>query len=71
MKFDLKFTDEEKTQYSKYIFPMLLPFLKQFNKEQMAEKKVEADIQGILRGSIYSGVLVSFFLMTVESSLFI
>ncbi|KAK1369392.1 hypothetical protein POM88_035484 [Heracleum sosnowskyi] len=46
-KFDLKFTDEEKIQYSKYTIPMLLPFLKQFNKEQMAEKQVEADIQGL------------------------
>ncbi|KAK1369170.1 hypothetical protein POM88_035262 [Heracleum sosnowskyi] len=46
-KFDLEFTDEEKIQYSKYIIPMLLPFLKQFNKEQMAEKQVEADIQGL------------------------
>lgn len=54
MKFDLKFIDEEKIQYSKYIIPMLLPFLEQFNKEQMAEKKVEADIQRILCGSIYS-----------------
>ncbi|KAK1369172.1 hypothetical protein POM88_035264 [Heracleum sosnowskyi] len=45
--FDLKFTDEEKIQYSKYTIPMLLPFLKQFNKEQMAEKQVEAGIQGL------------------------
>ncbi|XP_074332846.1 lysine-specific demethylase JMJ29-like isoform X2 [Apium graveolens] len=46
-KFDLKFTEDEQIQYSKYIIPMLLPFLKQFNKEQMAEKQVEADIQGL------------------------
>ncbi|KAK1386852.1 JmjC domain-containing protein [Heracleum sosnowskyi] len=46
-KFDLKFTDEEKIQYSKYIIPMLLPFLKQFNEEQMNEKQIEANIRGL------------------------
>lgn len=44
---DLKFTDKEKIQYSKYIISMLLPFVKQFNEEQMKEKHVEAKIQGI------------------------
>lgn len=53
-KFDLKFTEEEKIEYSKYIIPMLLPFLKQFNEEQMKEKAIEAKIQGISHGSSYS-----------------
>ncbi|KAL8108555.1 lysine-specific demethylase JMJ29-like [Apium graveolens] len=44
---NLKFTDKEKIQYSKYIIPMLLPFLTQFNEEQMKEKHVEANIQGL------------------------
>nr|XP_017246916.1 PREDICTED: lysine-specific demethylase JMJ25-like [Daucus carota subsp. sativus]XP_017246917.1 PREDICTED: lysine-specific demethylase JMJ25-like [Daucus carota subsp. sativus]XP_017246918.1 PREDICTED: lysine-specific demethylase JMJ25-like [Daucus carota subsp. sativus]XP_017246919.1 PREDICTED: lysine-specific demethylase JMJ25-like [Daucus carota subsp. sativus]XP_017246920.1 PREDICTED: lysine-specific demethylase JMJ25-like [Daucus carota subsp. sativus] len=46
-KFNLKFTEEEKIEYSKYIIPMLLPFLKQFNEEQMKEKAIEAKIQGL------------------------
>lgn len=44
---DLKFTDKEKIQYSKYIIPMLLQFLKQFSEEPMREKHVEANIQGV------------------------
>lgn len=46
-KMDLKTTDEEKMQYSKYMLQMLLPFLKQFHEKQMIEKEVEAKIQGI------------------------
>lgn len=42
----LQFGDEEKIQYSKYLLKMLLPFLKQFNAEQLAEKELEAKIQG-------------------------
>lgn len=44
-RFDLKFSNEEKIQYSKYILPLLLPFIKQFNEEQMMEKRIEANIQ--------------------------
>uniref|UniRef100_A0A161XR68 JmjC domain-containing protein n=1 Tax=Daucus carota subsp. sativus TaxID=79200 RepID=A0A161XR68_DAUCS len=44
---DLKFTNEEKIRYSKYIIPMLLPSLKQLNEEQIREKQVEAKIQGV------------------------
>lgn len=43
----MKFTDEEKIQYSKYIIRMLLPFLKQFNEKQTSEKQIEANIQGV------------------------
>lgn len=43
----LTFSDEEKVKYSKYILRILLPFLKQFHAEQLAEKKMEAKIQGI------------------------
>ncbi|KAK1384284.1 hypothetical protein POM88_022019 [Heracleum sosnowskyi] len=46
-RFNLKFTVEERIQYCKYIIPMLLPFLTQFNKEQMREKQIEAEIQGL------------------------
>lgn len=43
----LEFGDEEKIQYSKYILQMLLPFLKRFHAEQLAEKEMEAKIHGI------------------------
>lgn len=43
----LKFSDEEKIQYSKYMLQMLLPFLKQLHAEQLVEKEMEAKIQGI------------------------
>ncbi|KAK1382774.1 hypothetical protein POM88_020509 [Heracleum sosnowskyi] len=43
----LRFTDEEKIQSSKYIVSMLLPFLKQFNEEQMREKQIEAQVRGL------------------------
>lgn len=42
----LQFGDEEKIKYSKYMLKMLLPFLKQFHAEQLAEKELEAKIQG-------------------------
>ncbi|KAL2521146.1 Transcription factor jumonji (jmjC) domain-containing protein [Forsythia ovata] len=44
---ELKFSEEEKGRYSKFILQLLLPFLKQFNAEQSAEKEVEAEIQGL------------------------
>ncbi|KAI3451667.1 hypothetical protein Pfo_008332 [Paulownia fortunei] len=43
----LEFSDEEKMQYSKYLLRMLLPFLKQFHAEQLAEKEMEAKIRGL------------------------
>ncbi|KAH6812629.1 hypothetical protein C2S51_021647 [Perilla frutescens var. frutescens] len=43
----LKFSDEEKIQYSKYMLQILLPFLKQFHVEQLAEKEMEANLQGL------------------------
>ncbi|XP_075477051.1 lysine-specific demethylase JMJ27-like isoform X3 [Primulina tabacum] len=43
----LTFSDEEKMKYSKYILRILLPFLEQFHAEQLAEKKIEAKIQGL------------------------
>ncbi|KAL3844817.1 hypothetical protein ACJIZ3_002220 [Penstemon smallii] len=43
----VKFSDEEKMQYSRYTLQMLLPFLKRFHAEQMVEKEMEATIQGI------------------------
>lgn len=60
--FDLKFTGEEKVQYSKYIIRMLLPFLKQFNEEQMREKQIEANIQGMFLDFKISVALIFFFM---------
>lgn len=57
---DLKFTNEEKIRYSKYIIPMLLPSLKQLNEEQIREKQVEAKIQGKFFAFRYSVPLIYF-----------
>ncbi|KAL1804138.1 hypothetical protein ACET3Z_032785 [Daucus carota] len=46
-RFKVKFSPEEKIRYSRYILSMLLPFLKQFNKEQLMEKRIEAKIKGL------------------------
>ncbi|XP_074333698.1 lysine-specific demethylase JMJ26-like isoform X1 [Apium graveolens] len=46
-RFKLKFSPEEKKQHSKYILPMLLPFLNQFNEEQLMEKRIEAESKGL------------------------
>ncbi|KAM7518021.1 hypothetical protein LguiB_016983 [Lonicera macranthoides] len=46
-RLNLEFSNEEKVKYSKYILHKLLPFLKRLNEEQMAEKEVEAKIQGL------------------------
>ncbi|KAG8362690.1 hypothetical protein BUALT_BualtUnG0050400 [Buddleja alternifolia] len=43
----VKFTDEEKMQYSRYILRMLLPFLEQFDAEQLIEMEMESKIQGL------------------------
>ncbi|KAM7513931.1 hypothetical protein LguiA_003514 [Lonicera macranthoides] len=37
----------EEAEYSKYVLQALLPFMKQFNEEQIREKEMEAKIQGI------------------------
>ncbi|GFQ04870.1 lysine-specific demethylase jmj25 [Phtheirospermum japonicum] len=42
----LTYSDEEKMQYSKYMLGLLLPFLKLFHSEQLAEKEMEAKIRG-------------------------
>ncbi|KAH9612124.1 hypothetical protein KSS87_002604 [Heliosperma pusillum] len=39
--------DEEKFSHTRYLLSTILPFLKQFNQEQMMEKEIEAKIQGI------------------------
>ncbi|XP_073125655.1 lysine-specific demethylase JMJ27-like isoform X2 [Henckelia pumila] len=46
-KLMLTISSEEKMQYSKYILRILLPFLKKFHDEQLAEKEMEAKIQGL------------------------
>ncbi|XP_060179469.1 lysine-specific demethylase JMJ26-like isoform X8 [Lycium barbarum] len=38
---EVKFSDEEKLEYSKHIVRALLPALEQFNTEQMIEKQIE------------------------------
>ncbi|KAL8090145.1 hypothetical protein AgCh_039568 [Apium graveolens] len=47
LNLSMSFTNEEKIQSSKYIVSTLLPFLKQFNEEQMREKHIEAQVQGL------------------------
>ncbi|CAI9108893.1 OLC1v1008595C1 [Oldenlandia corymbosa var. corymbosa] len=46
---ELKFesTEPEKVEYAKYLLGTLLPFLKQFNAEQMMEKEVEAKLKDL------------------------
>ncbi|KAK9275007.1 hypothetical protein L1049_022264 [Liquidambar formosana] len=46
-KLKLECSNEEKVQHSKYLLQALLPFLIQFNQEQMMEKEMEAKIQGL------------------------
>ncbi|KAE9448040.1 hypothetical protein C3L33_20052, partial [Rhododendron williamsianum] len=46
-KSDLVLEDEEKIQHARYILQALLPFLKDFHREQLREKEIEAKIQGI------------------------
>ncbi|OMO80621.1 hypothetical protein CCACVL1_12849 [Corchorus capsularis] len=48
----LKFSDDEKLQHSKYLLQGLLPYIRQFSQEQMAEKTMEARIQGLLPSEI-------------------
>ncbi|XP_057769078.1 lysine-specific demethylase JMJ26-like isoform X2 [Salvia miltiorrhiza] len=43
----LKFNDEAKIQYSKYMLQILLPFLKRFHAEQLVETEMEAKIHGL------------------------
>ncbi|CAI9760299.1 unnamed protein product [Fraxinus pennsylvanica] len=45
--FAVKITDDQKVQYSTYVVKVLLPFLKQFNAEQMMEVEMEAKHQGL------------------------
>lgn len=48
LKLGLDISDEEKVDHSKILLKTVLPFLKQFNEEQIMEKEFEAKIQGIL-----------------------
>ncbi|CBI29042.3 unnamed protein product, partial [Vitis vinifera] len=43
----MKLSDEEKFKHSRYLLQAVVPFLKQFNQEQMLEKEIEAKIQGL------------------------
>ncbi|XP_019149745.1 PREDICTED: lysine-specific demethylase JMJ25-like isoform X2 [Ipomoea nil] len=51
LKFEV--SSEEKVQYSKYISRLLLPFLRQFNAEQMTEREVEAKIRGVIPSELH------------------
>ncbi|XP_031094621.1 lysine-specific demethylase JMJ25-like [Ipomoea triloba] len=51
LKFEVSL--EEKVQYSKYILLLLLPFLRQFNAEQMTEREVEAKIRGVIPSELH------------------
>ncbi|KAL3819472.1 hypothetical protein ACJIZ3_005377 [Penstemon smallii] len=46
-KLTVKYSNEEKMQYSRYTLQILLPFLIKFHAEQMSEKEMEAKIQGV------------------------
>ncbi|KAF7143574.1 hypothetical protein RHSIM_Rhsim05G0169300 [Rhododendron simsii] len=46
-KSDLKLEDEEKIQHSRYVLRALLPFLRDFHREQLREKEIEAKIQDL------------------------
>ncbi|KAG5549665.1 hypothetical protein RHGRI_014836 [Rhododendron griersonianum] len=46
-KSDLVLEDEEKIQHARYILQALLPFLKDFHREQLREKEIEAKIQDL------------------------
>ncbi|XP_069145737.1 lysine-specific demethylase JMJ29-like [Solanum lycopersicum] len=47
MNVEVKFSDEEKLEYSKHIVRALLPALEQLNTEQMMEKQIEYQIQAL------------------------
>lgn len=53
MNVEVKFSDEEKLEYSKHIVRALLPALEQLNTEQMMEKQIEYQIQGIINLSMF------------------
>ncbi|KAM3327015.1 lysine-specific demethylase JMJ25-like [Capsicum chacoense] len=44
---EVKFSDEEKLEYSKHIVRALLPALEQFNTEQMIERQIECQIHAL------------------------
>lgn len=44
---ELDISEHEIFEHYKYVLQILLPFLQQLNEEQMAEKQLEAERQGI------------------------
>lgn len=44
--------EDVKIEQSRTLLTTILPFLKQFNQEQISEKEIEAKIQGILSFSV-------------------
>ncbi|KAK6150846.1 hypothetical protein DH2020_015778 [Rehmannia glutinosa] len=48
----LKYSNEEKMQYSKYMLGLLLPFLKKFHAVQLVEMEMEAKIQELREGRL-------------------
>ncbi|KAL6970129.1 hypothetical protein U1Q18_029834 [Sarracenia purpurea var. burkii] len=44
---EVKISKDEQVQHCMYLLHTLLPFLKQFNEEQLTEKHIEAQIQGL------------------------
>ncbi|CAI9117307.1 OLC1v1018678C1 [Oldenlandia corymbosa var. corymbosa] len=43
----LEYTASEKVEYAKYLLGVLLPFMKQFNAEQMMEKQMETKLRAL------------------------
>lgn len=46
-KHEVKISEEDKKKHSLYMLQAVLPYLKQFNEEQMKEKEAEARIRGV------------------------
>ncbi|XP_074303958.1 phospholipase D alpha 1-like isoform X2 [Silene latifolia] len=48
---------EERFNHTRYLLNTIIPFLKQFNQEQMMEKEVEAKIQGVPESAAVQEIL--------------
>jgi len=47
-------------EFSKYMLKYLLPYLRELDLEQMAEKEIEANIQGIFSSKTLSSCIIFF-----------
>ncbi|XP_021761681.1 lysine-specific demethylase JMJ25-like [Chenopodium quinoa] len=49
---EVKISDDDKKKHSLYLLQTVLPYLKQFEEEQLMEKEAEARIQGVLASEV-------------------